>query len=207
MEDTRICHVVAAVPTARLPKKRGGDLTIAADAGYIQLINNGITPDAVVGDFDSAPRPDLRSVSVFPKRKDDTDTLLALREGLSRGYRHFRIYGGIGGLLDHTLANIQALAFLAKNGAHGVLVGERECVMLLTVGESVTLPSPKRDARLSVLAYGESAAVSLYGLAYTGEDIPLSDAFPLGVGNLFTEEEARISVKKGRVLLITEALL
>ena len=207
MKDTPICHVVAAVPTACLPEKRNGDLLIAADAGYVQLINSGITPDAVVGDFDSAPRPDLRAVSVFPKRKDDTDTLLAIREGLSRGYRHFRIYGGIGGPLDHTLANIQALAFLEKNGARGVLVGERECVTLLTAGESATLSSPKKDARISLFSYGESAAVSLYGLAYSGEDIPLSDTFPLGVGNLFTEEEGRISVKKGRVLLVTDASL
>lgn len=207
MSNMRICHVVAALPTARLPEKKNGDLLVAADAGYLQLKKIGVSPDAVIGDFDSAPRPSGDGVSVFPKRKDDTDTLLALREGLARGYREFRIYGAIGGLLDHTLANIQALVFLAENGARGVLVGDRECASLLRAGDRLTLPSPKTGARLSLFAYSESAAVSLYGLAYSGEDILLSSAFPLGVGNLFTEEDAQISVTKGTVLLVTEALL
>lgn len=65
---------------------RGGDLQIAADAGLHLCERLGVRPDVVLGDFDSmdvrqAPADCIR----VPVEKDDTDTMLALREGLRRG--------------------------------------------------------------------------------------------------------------------------
>ena len=207
MKTERVCHIVAAVKGKRLPKLSEGDLVIAADAGYLWLTENGITPDLVIGDFDSASPPRDISVLRFPKEKDDTDTLLAIREGLSRGYRSFRIYGAVGGLLDHTLANLQSLAFLKEQGACGVIIGDRECIRLLESGESLTLPAQSEGKRVSLFAYGKTARASLSGLYYSGDDILFTDAFPLGVGNLTTEKEAVITVTEGRLLLVTELLL
>ena len=61
---------------------RGGDLQIAADAGLLLCERLGVRPDVVLGDFDSmdvrqAPADCIR----VPVEKDDTDTMLALREG------------------------------------------------------------------------------------------------------------------------------
>ena len=207
MKNGSICHIVAAVKGNRFPEKASGDLVIAADAGYLWLTENNVTPDLVIGDFDSAPPPKNAEVLRFPKEKDDTDTLLAIREGLSRGYRFFRIYGAIGGLLDHTLANLQSLAFLSENGAVGIIVGDTECVRLLESGESVTLPAKHEGKRVSLFAYGEKARASLSGLYYAGDDILFTDGFPLGVGNLTTEKEAVIKVKEGQLLLVTEVPL
>ena len=50
--------------------------------------------------------PDIIHV---PVEKDDTDTLLCLKYGMELGYREFLMIGGIGGRLDHTMANIQTL--------------------------------------------------------------------------------------------------
>lgn len=207
MKNEKVCHIVAAIKGKRLPEKLEGDLVIAADAGYLRLTENGITPDLVIGDFDSAPLPKDIAVLRFPKEKDDTDTLLAIREGLSRGYRFFRIYGAIGGLLDHTLANLQSLAFLSENGAVGILVGDTESVRLLESGESVTLPDKNEGKRVSLFAYGKTARASLSGLYYAGDGILFTDGFPLGVGNLTTEKETVITVKEGRLLLVTEVPL
>jgi len=50
----------------------------AADAGYLYLTEKGVTPDLIVGDFDSLGSvPDFPSVTVLPVKKDDTDTLFA----------------------------------------------------------------------------------------------------------------------------------
>ena len=77
---------------------REGDLQIAADAGLHLCERLGVRPDVVLGDFDSmdaseAP-PDCIRV---PVEKDDTDTMLALREGLRRGCDTFYLYGATGG--------------------------------------------------------------------------------------------------------------
>ena len=102
---------------------RGGDLQIAADAGLHLCERLGVRPDVVLGDFDSmdvrqAPADCIR----VPVEKDDTDTMLALREGLRRGCDTFYLYGATGGArLDHTLANLQSLAFLLRHRARGYL--------------------------------------------------------------------------------------
>ena len=59
-------------------------------------------------------------VEILPTHKDDTDMLAAIRKGLGLGYRQFQIYGGLGGRLDHTIANIQCLLFLHNRGAKGI---------------------------------------------------------------------------------------
>ena len=69
------------------------DLVIAADAGFDYLNDLGLRADVVLGDFDSVISYDLPSDSLrYPKEKDDTDMMLALKLGLERGYTEFRIY-------------------------------------------------------------------------------------------------------------------
>jgi len=197
-----ICFIMGASPEGGAIEKREGDLLIAADGGYAKV--SPATCDLVMGDFDSLPKKptgiDTRS---FPVRKDDTDMMLAVKEGLSRGYRDFVLYGSLGGNLDHTIANIQTLAYLKEQGVRGVLQGEKEVVAFLE-NETVRL-EPNNRNRVSVFSYGGKAeGVTLKHLEYETENIDLSDAFPLGVSNHFTREEAVISVRKGRLLLVYE---
>ena len=109
---------------------RAEDFVIAADAGYTALCRRGVRIDEVIGDFDSfmGRAPDHPNVYRLPVEKDDTDMLFALRVGLKRGYREFHLYGGVGGRLDHALANLQCLAWLARQGCRGYLYGDK-CVL------------------------------------------------------------------------------
>ena len=99
------------------------DFVIAADGGLEHTKKLGITPDVVLGDFDSLGfTPE--GANVFPVEKDDTDAMLAVRRGLERGCRQFLLYGSLDGpRLDHTVANFQTLQFLADRGASGYLAG------------------------------------------------------------------------------------
>ena len=55
-----------------------GDFIVACDAGYRNAARLGVRPDLIVGDFDSAPRPQTdRETIVLPHVKDDTDTQFA----------------------------------------------------------------------------------------------------------------------------------
>ena len=182
---------------------RPGDLEIAADAGLRLCRELGRTPDLVLGDFDSmdvseAPADALR----VPVEKDDTDTGLALREGLRRGCREFFIYGGTGGRrLDHTLANLQSLAFLRENGARGWLY-DRDFVYTVIKNETLTLRREVDWGLVSLFALGDRArGVTLTGLQYPLDHAELTCAFPLGVSNHFAEERAAVTVEDGLLLV------
>lgn len=196
------CYIYGAMPCGSTEKLEEGDLLIAADGGYAYL--QGQKPDLVVGDFDSLGYvPEGEQIIRHPVQKDDTDMLLAVREGLKRGYWKFVLYGGIGGRLDHTIANIQVLAFLREQGCQAVLYGEKEEVHLLR-NETLTF-SAGRKGLLSVFSFEKEArGVTLSGLAYELTDAVLTNTFPIGTSNEFIGTEAQITVADGSLLVICE---
>lgn len=196
----KTCYIFCALPVSSLPSVDPDDLVIAADAGYQQL--GGIKPHLVVGDFDSlgfVPREE--TVVELPVRKDDTDALFAVKLGLSRGYRRFVLLGSVGGRLDHTLANIQALAYLTTRGARGVLVGDSEKITMLQNGALRFFGTP--EGIISVFAYGGTATgVTEENLAYPLDRATVTTDFPIGVSNEFTAQPARVTVEEGCLLVI-----
>lgn len=179
------------------------DFVICCDAGYLAAKRRGITPDLLIGDFDSYRDPLPESVEAlrFPVEKDDTDSMLALREGLRRGYLQFVLLFALGGRLDHTLANLQALAFLEEFGASGQIIGPRDRVQLLKNG---TLDIPRRSAyTFSIFAYsGKAIGVTLKGMQYPLNDAVVTEAFPIGLGNHIIEPMGRVSVLDGTLLVV-----
>lgn len=179
------------------------DFIICCDAGYAAAQRLGITPDLLIGDFDSyhGPFPDTVETIRFPVKKDDTDSMLALREGIKRGYRHFTLLFALGGRLDHTIANLQILAFLEENGASGIIIGPRDTVRLLKNG---TLDMPRREGyTLSIFAFGGDAmGVNLKGMAYPLSAATVTGAFPIGLGNHILAPIGSISVTAGTLLII-----
>lgn len=180
-----------------------GDCILAADGGYTHTQALGLTPDGVLGDFDSLGYVP-EAAKVFPVEKDDTDAMLAIRHGLKAGFRRFVLYGCLDGpRLDHTLANLQALQFLADRGAVGYLVGKDHIVTAVT--DSILQFSPDFSGILSVFCCGpEAEGVTLNGLQYPLENGSLTAGFPLGVSNHFTGQSASVRVEKGTLLVIWE---
>lgn len=180
-----------------------GDFVIAADGGYLHARKYGIRPDLIVGDFDSSADPGVLDIPIqrFSSHKDDTDCLLAVRRGLAEGCRRFAILGGLGGRLDHTLANLQTLTFLADHGARGELKGDGSWLTLLRE-ESITLA--RRTGYLSVFALnGPCTGVALRGTEYPLENGTLEPNFPLGTSNHIAAAQATVSVAQGDLLVMT----
>lgn len=175
-------------------------LVIAADGGYKYLDSIGITPDIYIGDYDSSERPDGVGAVQLPIEKDDTDMLAAVRLALSRGCREIHMFGGTGGRLDHTLANIQTLRFITERGGCGYLYGSG-CAMTVLSGERVTLPS-RTSGEVSLFALERSVrGVTISGLKYTLENGEITDDFPIGVSNSYIGCRTEITVSDGCALL------
>ena len=184
------------------PCSQAGDLVIAADGGYAQLERRGISPDLLVGDFDSLGYvPDHPHIVRHPVRKDDTDTALAIEQGWERGFREFHIYGGMGGRLDHTLANLQLLVGLAERGGAGFLVGEESVATALS-GGTLRFPAGCRGNLSVFAANGPASGVTLTGLLYPLQGARLTGDVPLGVSNEFLDGPATVTVERGTALVL-----
>ncbi len=192
------CYLIGAGDCARLEVPGPADLVIAADGGLLHARRQGVRVDLAVGDFDSLGYvPQGIPVFRHPVMKDDTDMMLAVRLGLERGYRRFLIFGGLGGRLDHTLANLQTLAFIDRAGAAGVLVGDGYCLTAVGSGREARFAA-EAEGTISVFSLAEeSTGVHETGLLYTLSEGTLTGDFPLGVSNAFTGSPAAVGLRKG----------
>ena len=200
----RICHIFAAGEWDRsMPSCEKEDFIIAADAGYEYARELGIKPDLVVGDLDSlGSDPTDVKVVRYPSIKDDTDTMLAVKIGLDRGCREFRIYAGTGGRLDHTLANLQVLQYISRRkGCRGYLISSSQVITAIT-NDTFRFDEGLYDT-VSVFALGESAeGVSISGMKYSVRDTQLDPFYPLGVSNELTGKKASVSVRRGTLVIV-----
>ena len=198
-----ICYIIGAgenyglnfTPTTE-------DFVIAADAGLRYLEQCGIAANLVIGDFDSLKNlPTHPNTMALNPEKDDTDILAAVREGIKAGYSVFHIYCGTGGRIDHTIANLQVLAYLAQNGMKGFLF-DKDSVMAAITNCKITfakIPS----GYISVFSYTEKTeGVYLQGLKYELNNATLTNTFPLGVSNEFIGKESSVSVDSGTLLIV-----
>lgn len=205
-KNEKICSIICGAPGG-LRKELVSGFVIAADSGLDRCLEFGngfgITPNLVVGDFDSAKTavPDGIERVTVPSEKDDTDAHLAAQIALERGFTELRLFCALGGRASHSIANIQLLRELKKKQVRAALFGERSA-MFLICEESVELPRFK--GYLSLFALDETAVVSEVGVKYPLNRHTLTNDFSLGVSNEITEKTAVITSHSGLCMIVLE---
>ena len=202
MKD-KICYVVGAGENYGLDfQPVAGDYVIAANAGLRCLEKQGIRVDLVIGDFDTLKCvPEHPNTIVLSAEKDDTDTLAAVREGIRAGYTSFHIYCGTGGRIDHTMANLQVLAYLSAHNMRGFLFDNGTIITAITNDRLCFEKIPY--GYVSVFSCSTKAeGVTLCGLKYELNNAVLTNTFPIGVSNEFINRESSISVSDGTLFIV-----
>lgn len=166
----------------------------------------GIEPDYIIGDFDSLGEIEQsEKVIRFKVEKDDTDTALAIKHGIAKGFKLFYIFGATGGRLDHTIANIQCLVNLSRNSMRGYLISENQITTAIT-NDEISFDE-KHSGNVSVFAYGSSAkGVYEKGLKYKLENAVVYDDVPLGVSNMFIGKNSSIKVTEGTLVAVWDRI-
>ncbi len=199
-----ICYIIGAGDIGEVSVKADEkDFIICADGGYRYRELLGRECDCVVGDFDSfGSVPETENKIVAPCEKDETDMMLAVDFGYSKGYRDFVLYGALGGQRsDHSVANIQLLHYIASKGAKGTIVYGDE-VFSAFKNDALSLESDLKGY-ISVFSLSdESRGVTIKNLKYTLENAILHSNNPVGVSNEFIGEKAVIEVKDGALLVV-----
>ena len=205
------CYLIGAgdFEGAELLCPQAGDMVIAADGGFSVLRKMNITPNMVLGDFDSlsASEPDPHTgswqVLTFPAEKNYTDMMLAAEQGYAKGYRRFLIFGGTGGRMDHTLANIQMVVNLTRRGCRASLIGKDYTVTAVYNGR-IRFPADCAGY-FSVYSFSDtSLEVCEKGFRYEIDHFTLKNDDPRGISNEFDGRPGEISVGDGTLLICME---
>lgn len=200
------CVIIGAGELFGDVKLDTGDYLIAADGGLDHIKSLGLTPDVIIGDFDSVSdareMPEGIEVIRHPVEKDETDSYLAYRLGYERGFREFHIFGGTGGREDHTFANYCLLLKAKNEGCNAFLYGKDQISTVIKNEKMRIFGNP--GASFSVFALGAIASgVTVKGAKYEAEKVTLTPDFPLGVSNSFTDSGyADIEVECGALLIM-----
>ena len=197
------CIIIGAgVFSETMVQKDPGDFLICADGGYKAAVSLNLDIDLLVGDFDSLEKvpDDLPKIQVNPI-KDDTDGFLAISEGLKRGYKDFILYGFLGGRIEHSIANIQHLAYLKNLNVKSIMIDGKTKIFMLKDNESYIIKK-ENIGYISVFSYSPKLLLSITGLKYNLDRKEITYLFPLGIDNEEIGLDGYIQIHEGLALII-----
>lgn len=200
------CVIVGGADIGRYDRVRSrlreDDFYICCDSGLRHRAGLGITPDLIVGDFDSHENPHLGTETiVLPREKDDTDTVFAVREAVRRGFQDFLLTGVIGGRLDHTLGNVSLLLMLDAQGKRAVALDDYAEMEIVS----------RRPARIedrypyfSLLNIsGLARGITIQNAKFPLDNTEITCEYQYGISNeVLPGMTAEVTVEEGRLLLI-----
>lgn len=202
------CVIISGSPDTNVEEIKSlctsDDFIVCADSGYSFAKKAGLTPNLIIGDFDSLKEelPQNTEVVKLNTHKDDTDTEHCVMECIRRGYKDFLLLGSIGGRTDHTFANIATLAFLSEYNYNGIARNNGEEIRILKEGSYEM--NNKKGLIFSVFPYGcESVNVTYKGAEYMLNNKTLTYNVSRGISNVFADDEAEITINRGRAILLT----
>ena len=204
------------LPAEFLSKKTeyGIDTVVACDKGYEALAAIDVTPDIIIGDFDSVSMRDQEAILQdsadksacevirLNPVKDDTDTEAAIRVCAERGAKCIYLFGATGSRVDHVLGNIELLAFAKERNCELVIIDRHNRIRL--ADKPIRIAREKQWGRfVSLIPYTETVEkLTLRGFKYELTDADIKKGNTLGISNEITEDTADISFSKGLLLVI-----
>jgi thiamine pyrophosphokinase len=180
---------------------------LCADRGARHLKDAGLVPTLIVGDMDSLDRCSQESYESMgvriirhPREKNETDTELALREAFGMAPTDVRIWGGLGGRIDHALANLSLLVQGIERGVEVRLI-DGWCELFLVTRRAVI--EGKEGQTVSLLPFiGEVSGVTLTGFKYPLTKAAMVVGRPYGISNVLTASRGVIEVGSGCLLVV-----
>lgn len=141
-------------------------------------------------------------VKKYQPEKDATDTRIGLELALKLKSNRIFLLGATGGRLDHYMANLQSLLVPLKYGAEAWILDPQNAVTVLDQGRKIKkeeLPGKY----VSFFSMGDKVeGITLRGFKYPLTDYTLSNDDGIAVSNELAGEEAEVSFRKGRLLMI-----
>ena len=200
------CVIVGGAPIGEYNRiknlLREDDYIIVCDCGLDHVDPLSIKADLIVGDFDSHQVPVTKTETiVLPCKKDDTDTVFAVKEALKRGFEEFLIIGAIGGRFDHSLGNISILTRLHRLGKKAIIADDYSLMEMVADKPAFIEDSYSYFSLLNVT--GTAKGITIENAEYNLNNAEITCEYQYGVSNEVLKGcTASVTVDEGELLLI-----
>ena len=187
---------------------------IAADSGIETAVQFNITPDVLIGDFDSFDLNNVHNnnnnnnnhskIIKYPAEKNETDFMLAVKYALENGYKNITVIGGIDGRVDHTLANLFYLKYIRNHGGCGYITNGYNKISYFSSLFDSSVRIDKNYKYISVVPVSaEIRGVTLKGFKYPLNGASVKFEEPYTVCNEIADgaDYGEIIIKDGDALI------
>lgn len=213
MAKELIIHIVGAGPKTNtitnLPQNDEDSMVIGVDNGAHYLIEEGLIPEAIFGDFDSLTVENLENIKrlvpnvfIYPPEKDETDLELAIQWAIKQQPEKIIIHCVTGKRLDHEFGSITLLIKFMNSEIPIKIVDEYNEIYV--IDEGMHLISKQNQFKyVSFFSLGASVEnLTLKGFKYPLTNHLLEIGSSLCVSNELLEDEGSISFTKGIALVV-----
>ena len=179
------------------------DYIIGADKGYTYIEKIGLKADEIIGDFDSSNEPNFKNKTKLKPEKDETDLYAAINIAIKKGYKKIIIYGGLGGRISHTIANIKIMEEFKKKGIDIELKNKNQ--KLFVIDKNFEEKKQIENTYISIFALTEKIEnLNLINLKYELKNFTLKNHMHIGISNEPVGKEFKIEFDKGMILVVYE---
>jgi thiamine pyrophosphokinase len=188
---------------------RPTDRIFCADGGTRRALDLDLTPERIIGDFDSLPaellgRMEATGVRLYhyPADKAKTDLELALELAIAEKPDEIMLVAALGGRLDQMLANILLLTRPEYASAQLSLVDGLQWATLLRGPGTLALNGQPGDTLSLIPLTPTVRQVNLTGVVWPLTEATLTFGSTLTISNAMRDRQARITIGVGSVLVI-----
>lgn len=182
-----------------------GDFVICADRGLNYAYENEIRPNLIVGDMDSVSLDILKMYDdveqiKFKAEKDFSDSELAIKIAVERGYNDIIMFSAIGTRIDHSLANIMMIGKYYEEGVEISIINEYSEICILK--ENNVFKEFNYDFFTIIPLSRKLEGLDIFNAKYELRNKTVNFGDTLCVSNETLNNELRISKQKGNAILI-----
>jgi thiamine pyrophosphokinase len=171
---------------------------LAADGGADKLLEIGVVPNAVLGDFDSASSDLPASIDqILRPDQDHTDLDKAISYLCENGFDTIWMTGVTGDRLDHTYGS---LSMLIKYGNRVDLTLVDSVGTAKLVTGSICLET-EIGQLISLLALGKVEGIATTGLKWNLEAEALEPGVRDGISNEAAGKHVTVSIQSGKLIV------
>lgn len=184
------------------------DLIICVNGGSGHALVLGLKPDLVIGDLDSLLPDDQKKIEKLsprllkhPSAKDKSDLELAIDKAVEMQPGQILIIGALGGArADHAFINLLLLQIPLRQGIPARIVDHKQEIFLAKTEIVIEGNAGEYLSLFSLTA--ETSGIFTEGLKYPLQGESLYFASTLGLSNELTDNQVKIIVKSGLLLVI-----